>query len=132
MGAGIEPPTRGLHARHRDAGVTELDSRIQGLVSAIPDSGPIKAVATAVAGKAAEVKGKLDALTALVNEAKAKLAELNAKVAALNRDLQSGHSEISTLRQELRNQTNKAATDAVPNSRLPTPEACAASSARSR
>jgi hypothetical protein len=65
-----------------DAGVQELDATVMGLADAIPDSGPIAAVATAAATRATEAQAKLQAVNGVVDDARTKLGEVRAKVAS--------------------------------------------------
>ena len=65
-----------------DAAVTEMDAKITGLTDAIPESGPIDMVATAIATKVGEVEAKLQTLVGTIDDAQARLAEVRTELAS--------------------------------------------------
>jgi hypothetical protein len=65
-----------------DAAVTEMDAKITGLTDAIPESGPIDMVATAIATKVGEVEAKLQTLVGVIDDAQARLAEVRTQLAS--------------------------------------------------
>jgi prefoldin subunit 5 len=65
-----------------DAAVTDMDAKIMGLTSAIPASGPVDMVATAIATKVTEVQTKLQDLSGVITDAQTKLQDLQTQLAS--------------------------------------------------
>jgi hypothetical protein len=80
---GFELPQGPVDALARlDAGVQELDATITGLADAVPETGPISAIATAAATKATEAQAKLQDVNGVIDDARTRLDEVRAKVAS--------------------------------------------------
>jgi methyl-accepting chemotaxis protein len=80
---GFELPQGPVDALARlDAGVQELDATIVGLADAVPETGPIAAVATAAAARATRAQERLQEVNGAIDDARIKLDEVRAKVAS--------------------------------------------------